>query len=162
MANEKSLKEKIDILFDEKEKEEKKKYKDKKFRMPMKAKVGKEKMTKGFITVMTIKENKNVDFVKTRVIGGTIKLEDKEPLSIHSLNQEDIFLYKNKPFIIQPKANLNPWNPVKTKNETYGQALVMARMEGDKITTKKSFGKMGWILGAIVLAIIAYAFITGG
>ncbi|KKL98951.1 hypothetical protein LCGC14_1819300 [marine sediment metagenome] len=161
MVEDKSLKEKIDILFDEKEKEEKKKYKDKRFRLPMKAKVGKDKMNKGFITVMTIKGNRNVDFVRTKIIGGTIKMEDKEPRSIHALNQDDIFLYKNKPFIIQPKVNLNPWNPLKAKNETYGQALVMARMEGDKITTKKGFGKAGWIIGAVILGIIAYAFITG-
>lgn len=155
----KSLKNKVDELI--KEKREKEIYKEKKFRLPFKGKLGKSKVKKGFATVMTFKENKNIDFVKKQIIGGTIKLDDGEPISIHALDKEDIFFYKGKPFIMQAKSNLNPWNPFKQKQETYGQPLVMARMEGDKLSIKKGFGSAGWIISAVVAAIIGYAFVTG-
>lgn len=160
--NEKSMKEKLDILLEDKLEKDKAKFKERRFKIPAKARVNRERVKKGYITVMTFKGNRNVDFVKKQIIGGTIKLEDKEPQSIHALRQEDMFFYKNKPILLQPKANLNPWNPLAEKNETYGQPLVMARMEGDKLTTKKGFGKTGWIVGIVILVIIGYAFITGG
>ncbi len=159
--DDKTLKEKVDLLIEDKRENEKKIYKEKKFKVPMKGKVSKGRMKKGFATIITIKENNNIDFVRKQIIGNTIKLEDGEPISIHALKKEDVFFYKNKPFIIQGKSNLNPWNPFKQKNETYGQALVMARMEGDKLSIKKGFGSAGWIISAVVAAIIGYAFITG-
>ena len=160
-GKEMSLKEKVDLLLEEKREKEKKLYKERKFKLPSKAKVSKTKSMKGYITVMTIKDNRTVDFVRKQIIGNTIKLTEGEPLSISALKSEDLFLYKGKPLLIQPKSHLNPWNPLTEKNETYGQALVMARMEGDKLITKKGFGKLGWVFGAVVLAIIAYSFITG-
>jgi hypothetical protein len=160
-TNEKSLKEKVDELMKEKNDKINEIYTEKKFRMPMKSKVSNGKVKKGFATVMTIKENNNIDFVRKQIIGNTIKLEDGEPISIHALQKEDLFFYKGKPFIFQPKGNLNAWNPLKQKDETYGQPLVMARMEGDKLSIKKGIGKGGWIVGAVILGIIAYAFITG-
>lgn len=159
---EKSLKEKVDELFEEKREKEKEIYKEKKFRLPFKGKVSKTKIKQGYVTVMVFKENNNVDFVRKQIIGGTIKLDDGEPSTIHSLKQKDLFFYKGKPFLLQAKSNLNSWNPFVEKQETYGQALVMARMEGDKLTLKKGFGKVGWIVGALVMAVVAYAFITGG
>ncbi len=161
MEEEKSLKEKVDLLFEEKREKEKQMYKEKKFKLPMKGKVSKGKMKKGFATVVVFKENNNIDFVRKQILGGTIKLEDGEPISIHSLKKEDVFFYKGKPVIFQPKPNLNPWNPLVTKQETYGQPLVMARMEGDKLSIKKGLGKAGWIVSAVIIAVIAYAFVTG-
>ncbi len=158
---EKTLKEKVDLLFEEKQEKEKEIYKEKKFKLPLKGKVGNGKVKKGFATIMVFKENKNIDFVKKQIIGGTIKLDDGEPISIHALDKEDIFFYKGKPFIMQGKSNLNPWNPFVKKDETYGQPLVMARMEGDKLSIKKGLGKAGWIVSAVILGIIAYAFVTG-
>ena len=158
---EKSIKEKVDLLFKEKKEKEKEMFKEKKFRLPLKAKVSKGKMKQGYATVIAFKENNNIDFVRKQIIGGTIKLDDGEPISIHSLKKESIFFYKGKPVIFQPKSNLNPWNPFKQKDETYGQPLVMARMEGDKLSIKKGFGSAGWIVTAVVGAIIAYAFVTG-
>lgn len=158
---EKSLKEKVDELLEEKREKEKKVYKEKKFKLPMKGRVSKGKMKQGFATIMVLKENNNVDFVRKQIIGGTIKLEDGEPVSIHSLKKEDVFYYKGKPFIMQGKSNLNPWNPFIKTQETYGQPLVMARMEGDKLSIKKGLGKAGWIVSAVILGVIAYAFVTG-
>lgn len=162
IANDKTLKEKVDSLIEESEKKKKKVYKEKKFRMPWKARVGKSSMRKGYATVITMYDNLNVEFTKKKIIGGTIKLDD-DPISIHSINPKDIFFYKGRPFILQPKKRLNPYNPLEEENETYGQKYVMARIEGDKISVKKKMGGWAlWIGGAIVLGIVAYSFLAGG
>ncbi len=156
-----SLKEKVDILLEEKRQKEREIYKEKKFRLPFKGRVSKSKVKKGYVSVIVFKDNKNIDIVRKQIIGGTIKLDDGEPISIHSLKQEDLFYYKGKPMLFQSKSNLNPFNPFVQKHETYGQPLVMARMEGDKLSIKKGFGKAGWIISAVIVAVIAYAFMTG-
>lgn len=132
--------------------------KKKKFRLPFKARLSKKAVRQGYVTVAIIRENKNIDFVKEPIIDSTIKLDGD---SFHSLKDEEIFYYKNKPFIFQAKSRLNPYNPLEGKNETYGQKYVMARMEGDKITMKKKLG-LGISIGAlIIVAVIAYALIAG-
>ncbi len=135
--------------------------KDKKFRLPMKAKVGKSKLKKGFITVVTLNENKEVSFVKKPIIDGTYAL-DEGYITIHATESKDILTYKGKPLVIQAKTKLNPYNPYEGEHETYGQKYVIARMEGDKIHVKKSLGTIGWIVGAIILAVFGYSIITGG
>lgn len=154
---ERSLRERLEALEDR----ERDKYPSKPFKIPMKGRVGNAKIKKGFVTVVTIADNKNVDFAKERIIDGTIKLQQGD-LSFHAIDPEDIFFYKGKPLLFQPKRKLNPYNPLKGKHETYGQKYVMARMEGDKIALKKSIG-WGMGIGVLVLVgIIAYAIITGG
>jgi hypothetical protein len=153
-----SLKEKIDFLLQEKAKD---KYKTKKFRLPWGTKVTKGLMKKGYITVVTMHDNKNINFSKHKIVGGTVKL-DGDPISIHALDTEQMFFYKGRPFIFQPKSKLNPWDPLSGENETYGQKYVMARMEGDKLSVKKSFGKIGWIVVLVIVGIIAYTLLTGG
>jgi len=138
----------------------KEEYKPKKFRLPGKGKISKAKMKKGYVTIATINDNKEIDFTKDRIIDGTIKLQGGD-LSFHAVDPSDIFSYKGKPFIFQPKRKLNPYNPLEGKHETYGQKYIMARMEGDKISLKKSMGWIGWVLGLIVLAVIGYAVISG-
>jgi len=134
------------------------KKKKKKFRIPFMARLGKKAVRKGYVTVAIIRENKNIDFIKEPIVDSTIKLDGD---SFHALKDEDVFFYKNKPFIFQAKSRLNPYNPLQGKNETYGQKYIMARMEGDKIVTKKKLG-LGISIGAlIVIAVIAYALIAG-
>jgi len=159
MANkyeERSLKERLDALEDA----ERAKNPPKTFKVPMKGRVGNSKVKKGFVTIITIADNKNVDFTKEQIIDGTIKLQ-KGDLSFHAIDPEDIFFYKGKPLLFQPKRKLNPYNPLKGKHETYGQKYIMARMEGDKLSIKKS---MGWGIGIgvlVIVGIIVYAVITG-
>jgi hypothetical protein len=138
----------------EENKEEKK---PKKFRLPFKAKVSKKRMREGYVTVMIVNENKNVDFTREPIKDATYNLGD----TFHATNSEDVLFYKGRPLVIQPKKKLNPYNPLDGKNETYGQKYVMARMEGDKLTLKK---KLGWGMSIgfiIIIGIIAYAVITG-
>ncbi len=130
------------------------------FKIPFKGRIGRSKIKKGYVTVVTIQDNHVVDFTKEKIVDGTIKLEQGD-LSFHSLDAKDIFFYKNKPLIFQAKRKLNPYNPLGGSHETYGQKYIMARMEGDKISLKKGFGWGASIGGIIILGIIAYAFITG-
>ena len=133
----------------------------KKFKLPFKAKLNKKKLKDGYVTIVTINDNKNIDFTRERIIDGTIKMPTKD-LSFHAIDSKDIYFYKGKPIIFQPKRALNPYNPLETAHETYGQKYVMARMEGDKIALKKSFGMGIGIVVIIVIAIIAYAIFGGG
>jgi len=133
------------------------KAKVKKMKIPAKGKVSNMKMRKGYATVITLGENKNVDFRREIITDGTIKLND----TFHAVEGEDVFFYKGKPVIIQCKNKLNPYNPFKGKHETYGQKYVMARMEGDKLSLRKKFG-WGLSIGVIaIIAIIGYSVLTG-
>ena len=136
--------------------------KTKPFKIPFRARLNKSKLNKGYVTVAILNDNMNVDFQREAIVDGTIKLDD----TYHAIEEFDIFNYKGKPFIFQPKSKLNPYNPFRNplegKSETYGQKYIMARMEGDKIITKK---KIGWGIGIgalIVAGIIAYAVFSGG
>lgn len=151
---EKGLKEEIKELK-EVMKEQKK---SKSFRMPLRARLSKHRLKRGYIIVQKISENKGIEFTKEPIIDGTIKLHD----TFHAIEDYDLFFYKNKPMIIQPKHKLNPWNPIKSENETYGQKYIMARMKSDqiKLSGKKISGIV--IFGLIIAAIIGYYLITGG
>ncbi len=175
--NKKPIKEELEDLvkkFEEIEKEEKKKKrKSKKFRLPFKARISKRKMREGYVTVLIIRDNRNIDFVKEPIIDSTFKLND----TIHALVDKNVFFYKGKPFIIQPKKKLTQYNPNESEkdkiikkdkdpldcnNETYGQKYVMARMESDKLTLKKQIG-WGMSIGVLVIVgIIVYSLFTGG
>ncbi len=98
-----------------------------------------------------------VDFIKEPIIDGTIKLGD----SYHAVEEYDIFNYKGKPFIFLPKSKINPYNPLTGSHETYGQKYVMARMEGERIISKK---QMGWGISIgvmIIVGVIVYALWSG-
>lgn len=120
-----------------------------------KAKLGKKKLKQGYAIVQKIDDNKGVDFVKCQVSNGTFKLED----TYHAVADYDIFHYRGKPFIFQPKKKLNPFNPLEGKNQTYGQKYIMARMTSDIIKPKLTVGNVGWwIFVLVVIGIIAYSF----
>lgn len=139
----------------------KKKKKQRPFKLPFKARVSRSRLRKGYLTVAVIDDNMAVDFRREPIVDGTVKLDD----TYHAIEDYDIFSYKGKPFVFQPKSKLNPFNPtnpLEGKNQTYGQKYVMARMEGERITAKK---KIGWGISIgvlIIVGIIVYALFTGG
>ena len=146
-----TLKEKIDELYYGNQK------KIKKFKIPLKSRIGKKKMKDGYVTIVKIEDNKNIDFTREPIVDGTIKMVD----SFHAINSDDVFFYKNKPIIFQPKRKLNPYNPLAGDHQTYGQKYIMARMKSDSIISKS---KMGWgagIGGLVLIGIIAYAILAG-
>jgi len=138
------------------------KTKSKKFRLPRKAKLSKKRMREGYATVLVLHENRNADFTREPIIDGTIDLKDSKGVTYHATGESEPYYYKGKPLIIQPKNRLNPYDPLKLPNETYGQKYIMARMEGDRIVPKRSIGLLGGsIFALIVLGIIAYAILSG-
>lgn len=155
MEDEKNRLERIEEKLEEALGSDKKK--QKKFWMPLKARVGKRKLKEGYVTVEIIKDNREIDFQKMPIIDGTIKLGD----TFHAINEDSIFTYKGKPFLHQAKGKLNPFT-LDGNNKTYGQKYVMARMKSDQISEKR---KLGWgvsIFALVIAAIIGYALITGG
>ena len=157
MEQEKSLKDEIRELKEIVEYTKKDTKREKKFKLPFKAKLNKSQLSKGYVTIAVINDNKSLDFIREPIIDGTIKLED----TFHAVEEFDIFSYKGKPFIFQPKSKLNPYNPLSGEHETYGQKYVMSRMEADKITGKKKIG-LGISIGVlIIIGIIAYALFAG-
>ena len=161
----KSLKEKVDEAYRiSKEVEEQHNKKKNKSWMPVwlgyKCRLGKNKAKRGYVIVQVIHENKNVDFVKCPIIDGTFKLTEKHGGTYHAVKDEDIFIYRNKPFLIQPISKLNPYNPLDGKNETYGQKHIIARMLNDVIKPKGMGGNwMWWIFILAIIGIAAYYFL---
>lgn len=151
----KSLKTRLDELENQNVK-----VKEKRFKLPFAAKINYNKAKKGWISVAKINDNKTIEFVRTQIVDGTIKLESGD-ISFHAIDPEDIFYYKKNPFIFQAKRKLNPYNPLKGEHETYGQKYIMSRMEGDKLVVKKQMGNwIGWVMGALLIGVIVYAFYT--
>jgi hypothetical protein len=151
MEEEISLKEKVDYLFEEKKQLERGKIK--KFKIPKKGNPSKGKLKKGYTIVMRIDDNKNVDFEKQPIEDSTYKLKQG---TYHSVEEQDILLYKGKPLVIQPSKKLNPYNPLSGTNQTYGQKYIMARMLKDTIKMKKNAGSIIiWILviGAAIFGV---------
>ena len=136
--------------------------KPKVFRLPFKARVSPGKLRRGYLTIAQINENMAIDFKRERIVDGTVKLDDD---TYHAVEEFDIFSYKGKPFIFQAKNKLNPYNPhnpLAGEHETYGQKYVMARMEGERIISKKQIG-WGISIGIlIIIGVIVYALFTGG
>jgi len=150
-----SMKEEVDYLMKKSQT-----VKKKRFGLPRKGRLSKSKMKKGYVTVMRIDDNRNVDFEKQKIMDSTYRLSTKE---YHVTNEQDILSYKGKPLIIQPTKKINPYNPLKGKNETYGQKYIMARMLSDtiKVVAKGAKGIMT-IIGICIVAYIGYSIITGG
>ncbi len=170
MTENKTIHERLKEIED-KEREKSRK-KSKKFKIPMKARVSKSKLRKGYVIVQEIKENKEVDFSKVPIVDGTIKLGD----TFHAIDETDIFTHKGKPFLHLPKKKINAWNPLSaylseertyqgksiSSHETYGQKYIMARMKSDYIKTAKNIGWGMSIFGLVIGAIFIYSFLTGG
>ena len=127
---------------------------DKKFRLPGRAKLSKSKLNKGYVTVEEIGENRNVNFKRVQIEGGTIKLGN----TYHAVKDLDIFFYKGKPFIHQAKNKLNPWN-LDGNNQTYGQKYLMARMLKDALKEAKGKIRGAVIFGLVLLLIVGYYFL---
>ncbi len=158
MVDEK-LGDKIDKLTDAiKENLDKKKPKGMGIPFWLKTNLTKGKLKRGYIIVFEVADNKHINIRKEPIIDGTIKLDN----TYHAIDDDDIFYYKNKPVIIQPKKRLNPHNvltneesPLAGDNETYGQPYIMAKMLKDVIKGKP---KISWGMAIGILIAIGVGF----
>jgi len=141
-----SIKDKIDTLYDTVIKEDKKK-KDKKLRLPRRAKVSKRRSKRGYCGVLFVNETGNISGQKTKLEGGTYDTKDK---NIHYTDGHEIMFWDGKfPVLWQRHDKLNPTNlfpKAGDKNEIYGQEYVKLRIKKDVIKDVKKAGGMSIII----------------
>jgi hypothetical protein len=142
-----AIDEKLDTLLSTKDKK-------KIFKLPSKAKLGKSKVNKNWVTVCKINENRAVDFSREPITDQTIVVDGVPRLA----TGEDILNYKGKPMLILPSWNVKPFSPsenfeqsIRDKTNTQGMALLLARMKAGAIDFKK---KMNIWLIVGVMAVI--------
>jgi hypothetical protein len=146
------------------------KEKDKKFKLPFKAKVGNGKAKKGYIGILKINENGVITPSKEPIVDQTIMVD-----GIPRLANPDYVLKwkvgtKTLPILILPSWSVKPFSPsedfkrtLSDGSNTAGYKLLLNRMKLSIVENKKKgLGKLGWIFGAVVIGIIAYALISGG
>lgn len=160
-TEDKSMKELLmDIAKGQKELVDQKKSKQKKFRLPWNAKVGKQKLKKGFATFAYIHENREVEFFKTQIDEGAMRKND----NFHVATARYGLTYKGKPLFIIPSWSTEPFCPDEHLSEseekertTMGQRYVFNKMKMDIIKDKKSGLSLWWILGGLAaLAVLAF------
>jgi len=145
----------------------KKKEKEKTFKFPFGKKVGKSQAKKNYVTIIGITENGALSFKKEQIKQQTTMVDGVPRLA----QNEHVLFHKGRPCIIQPSWSVEPFSPKQHFAESLlngsnvvGYPLLLHRMktsaaDGNK---KKVSGMVGIIIGGIVLAIIGYAFFTGG
>ena len=160
----KPLKDLIEELYKE-VKESKEKSKKKAFWIPMSAKVGKNKAKKGWATIMLIKENRNIDFVKQPIDEQTVSVDGIPRIA----TPEETLYYKGKPFIILPSWSIKPFSPtdnyqgsIAANYAAQGFKLSANRLEKGAIENKKKIS--GWLIFGILagLAVLGYFAWQGG
>ena len=150
------------------EKEDKKNSGKKKFRYPLGKKVGKAQRKKNYATVLILNENGKAAFKKVRISEQTFWEEGIPRLAAAGyVFQEG---RRNNPLIILPGWCVEPISPLKHYNQSLmdgtnsvGYRLLMNVMQLEGVNQKKQIGgMMKWIFGAVIIGVIAYAFMTGG
>jgi len=124
------------------------------WKIPWKARITGRKAQKGWATVQIIKDNGEIDFIKTQVRDG-IAVIDGFPRTAtidHKLS------YRGKPLYIIPSWSMKPFSAVENYSETEkekmniaGRRSVLAVLEREKIKDKKDYGSLGWILIVVVV-----------
>lgn len=143
-----------------------KKTKAKNFRLPFGKKVGKSQAKKNFITIMKINENGNIDFTKQQIKDQVIIVDGVPRLA----TPDYVLRWKKNPMIIVPSWSVKPYVPkeeveksLSDGSNVVGYKLLMAKMLSEAIKPTKQMGSMiKWILGLGLVAIIGYAFVSGG
>ena len=159
------INEKLDeILVQLKEKEKEKK--EKKFKLPWKAKLNKKKVEAGWITVIGIRNNRELAFTKKPVIEGVYEW-DGTP---YNATTDYMLTYKGKPAVIQPEWSREPFSPVQNYSETEkeglrsaGFKLILNYLRKQQIPDKKAVGGMiWWIIGGLAVIAGIYYLFKGG
>jgi hypothetical protein len=137
--------------------------KPKEFKLPLKAKVKGGKLKKNYITVVKLNENRGVEFLREQIDEQTI-MEDGIP---RLASNQYIFLWKKNPMIFLPSWSVEPYAPIQeftnsvdNGSNVKGYKILMAKMLSETVNKKKSLGGIWiWIIGLILLGVVAYAFL---
>ena len=156
---------KIQMDLDEMKPKDKKK--ERKFKLPSKAKVSFVKAKKNYITVMKVLENDNVDFKRVLIDEQTF-MEEGIPRLVKA---EHVVYYKKNPMIILQNTSVIPINfhrlyDANSLNgaNVSGYKLLMNKMKQETAGIKKKVagGMIKWVVGAVLLGIVGYALLSGG
>jgi hypothetical protein len=146
------------------------KEKPKKFKLPFKGRVKGSRAKKGYVGVIRINENGVINATKELIEEQTLMVEGVPRLA----NPDYILNWKigtkTYPVVILPSWSVKPFSPsedfkrsLTDGSNTAGYRLLLNRMKLSVVDDKKKgLGKLGWIFGAVVIGIIAYALISGG
>jgi hypothetical protein len=146
------------------------KEKPKKFKLPFGARVSNGQAKKGYVGVLRINENGVISPSKELIKEQTIMVDDVPRLATPDYVLRWKVGFKTFPVVILPSWSVKPFSPsedfARSMNDgsnTKGYKLILNRMKLSIVeNAKKGLGKLGWIFGAVVIGIIAYALISGG
>jgi len=145
---EKSLKEKVDELYEEKEKGRKKK-----FKVPLSIKLQKGKFKKGYAAVCLIKTNGAVEVKMVKIEDETIKIGE----NIYDASANNILRYKKYPLLIISEWNMKPFSPAENVEKasaegtlTAAQKLILTKMKMEAVKPKMQLN-FKLIVGLLVL-----------
>jgi len=159
---EKSIRE---ILLEIKGNTDNKKSKERKFRIPLKARVGKHKAEKGWIIIQKINDNRQVTFEKKPIEEQTIVVDGIPRI----VTPDETLIYKRKPFLILPSWSTKPFSPTDNYQDailngyaSQGYKLLLNRIKSEIIKPKMKIS--GVVIFGIIIAIVAlgYMAIKGG
>jgi len=146
--------------------EQQEKKKEKKFRLPFFSKVGKGQRKKNYVTIQRINENGDVTFKKVQIDEQTFMEEGIPRLAASGY----VLRFKKNPLIILPSWSVEPFSPMEhyeksllKGSNSVGYRLLLNKMKLENEGKKKKMGNiLPWIIGIVILGIVAYAFISGG
>jgi len=137
----------------------------KRFRMPFKGWMGRKKVRDGWAIILYINENRSLKFMKAPIKEGTVMIDGAPFLA----TTDYMLNYKNKPVIIIPSWNVEPFSPQNNLDEAtqkaklnVGYRMLLNRLKSEQIKPKASIS-IGMII--ILLAVIGGAiwyFTKGG
>lgn len=141
--------------------------KEKKFKFPWGARVGRSKKKKNYVTVLILQENGTYDFKKYQIEDQTIIHEAIPRLATAGYVMFD---KKGNPLIILPNWSVEPFSPLEhyqksllNGSNSNGYKILMAKMLKEQVSDKpKMGGWVKWVVGIGLAAIIGYALVTGG
>lgn len=144
--------------------------KERKFKLPFKAKVSDNKAKKNYVGVLRINENGVITPSKEPIEEQTVMIDGVPRLA----NPDYVLKWKigtkTYPIMIIPNHSVKPFSlsedfkrSLNDGSNTAGYKLLMNKMKLSTVESgKKSIGKLGWVFGAVIIGIIGYALISGG
>lgn len=160
------ISERLEIIENKLQEEEKEQTeKDtKKFRFPFGKKVSNVQKKKNYVTVFKVNENKNIDVQKCQIVDQAIMIDGVPRLGLTKY----VMYLKKIPVIWLPSWRVTPFCPeqdieasLQDGSNTNGYKILLAKMHSELTKAKKELGWIKWVGGAILIAVFAYAFITG-
>jgi hypothetical protein len=135
---------------------------------PIPVKIDENKMKKGWVIVILLRTNGNLDIQKLPISEGMIRLKDNE--TYHMAEADYIWRYKKYPVLILPEFSVEPLKAINLAEEVRkegkgvdAQRFIIKAIEMSQIEKKKMGGSkvILWIIAAIVIIYLAFQFIGG-